>query len=593
VFSPLLFLLLAFPATAAAPIPLPAENQTWIRVRTPRFTIVSSASERRTREVAERLEALATSLRQVNERFDGRPIDTRVLIFNRRRDSQPFFDLLLNQQRAEAPGVFVAHADGSGTMVIDAGREWDRTLFHELIHNLLAGSGAHLPLWLEEGLAEYFSSAVIRGRHIILGRAITEHQRVLWSRTLIPLKDVLTAPRSTPLVTHAMFYPESWGIVDWMMRAGRPRFYRLLADVEAGLPASDALRKHYSVDEGFIERALRKPPITPPSTITVSVEPVERVKAVEPLSRPDALYQIGIFLGALEVSAPDAERFFRAALELDSGHAHSLAGLGNLRSRQKNYDEAYAFYERAVKAAPDDPEVQLDFAQALMRDTIGAFTGVLPLGGDAPPRARKARELAARALQNGGDVGRANAVIGSTYRVQKDVGPGIPALETALQLKPARSDVALNLYALYLRSGDRARAEALFEQRFARARNPEVTLAARTIFAQEQMIVANRHMAANDFAKAEALVQEIADLTTDPVAKMNLQNQLRSLRETLATNAQIVAFNDAVSAANRGETRAAMKMVDNLLQRATDERVISDSKRLREMLEWRLRRERR
>ncbi len=574
------------------PIPLPAENQSWIRVRTPRFTIISSANERRTREVAQSLEALAVSLRQVNERFDGSSIDTRVLLFARRRDSQAFFDLLLNRKRAESPGVFVGHPNGSGTMVIDAGREWDRTLFHELIHNLLAGSGAHLPLWLEEGIAEYFSTAAIKGNNIVIGHPIREHLRVLWSRSLLPLKDVLDAPRTSPLITHVMFYPQCWGTVAWMMRSNRRAFYSLLTDVEAGMSASAALLKHYHLDERAIDRAIRKPDSVPFTTISVPLESVEGSTTVEDLARADALSEIGSFLGVIEVSAPDAERFFNAALQLDPSHGRAIAGLANLRARQRNYEEAYPIYERALKASPDDPVVLLDFAEALMRNRIGTFAGV-PGGGEAPVHVRRARELARRALNHGGDLARANAVLGSSYLVEEDVGPGIIPLEKALDLRPSRSDVALNLYTLYLRSGDRAHADALFERRFARSRNPQVTFAARTIFVQEQLTIVNRSIARNELENAQTLVKELIELTSDPMAKLDLQNQLRDLERTAAINAQIHAYNAAVGVANGGKTEEALKMVNDLLQRATDETVIADATRLREMLEWKLRRLRR
>ncbi len=608
----LVFPLLIFPALVAAQfvppvpkgvsgdttlehrtIPFPAENQSWIRVRTPRFTIISSASERRTRDVAERLEALATSLGQVNERFDGRTIETRVLLFSRRRDSQPLFDLLLNRPRAEAPGVFVAQSDGSGTMVIDSGREWDRTLFHELTHNLLSGSGAHLPLWLEEGIAEYFSTAVIKSRHIILGGAISEHRRLLWSRTLIPLSEVFHAPRTSPLLMHTMFYPESWAAVEWMLRVGRPQFYRFLTDVEAGMSSLDALHKNYDVDTRAIERALTKPRSTPAATISVPVETVEGVIEISQLSRADSLFEIGAFLGTLDVASTDAERFFRKALDLEPAHARSLSGLGNLRARQKKYDEAFPFYNRAMSAAPDDPIVMLDYADALMRDMIGTFAGILPVGSDAQRPVRKARALATRALQHGGDLARANAIIGPSYLVERDASPGVAPLEKAMELKPARSDIALNLYSLYLRTGDRVRADALYERRFARTSNRQITLAAKTIFVQEQLAIANRFIAANDMAKAEALVKELADLTTDPVARMDLNNQLRKLQDVSAANVEIRSYNDAVAAANRGETKAAMKMVDEILAKAVDEKVLADAKRLREMLQWRIRREER
>ena len=64
-------------------------------------------------------------------------------------------------------------------MVIDAEQLFlsDRTAVHELMHGILSASESSLPLWLEEGLAEYFSTAQIRGGVLTLGAPIPEHRQ--------------------------------------------------------------------------------------------------------------------------------------------------------------------------------------------------------------------------------------------------------------------------------------------------------------------------------------------------------------------------------------------------------------------------------
>jgi tetratricopeptide (TPR) repeat protein len=572
--------------TRRGPIPLPAENQSWIRVESPRFTIISSANEERTQRVAENLEVLASSLRQVNERFDGSTIRTQVLLFARRRDSQPLFDLLLNRDRAPSPGVFIEHSDGSGTMVIDAAREWNRTIFHELIHNLLSASGAEIPLWLEEGIAEYFSTAEFRGRAIILGRPIREHQRTIM-RAQLRAADVIGAPRNSPAAAHSAFYPTAWGIVDWMMRANRRAFYPLLADVERGMPSADAIRKHYGVDAAIIERILRRP-LTPAAVSRIELELTTGPAAVKPISNADALREIGTFLGRIEVAAPDAERFFLEAIALEPQNARAMAAFAAFRGRQREYEKAFALYERALAAAPDDPQVLLSFAEALMQTVIGTFAGTLPLAPDAPPRIRRARELAARALEHGSDPAPANAVIGASYVSEKDARPGIAPLEKALEMRPARHDIALNLYTLYLRSGDRRRADDLFARRFADSRDPQVSFAARSIFVQEQLRRVNDLIRRNELDEVQALMQELISVTPDPVAKANLETQLRGIRRTAEVNGHIRRYNEAVNLSTT-DPKGALRIIEDLLAVAKDEDVVADAARLKEMLEWRIR----
>src|SRR5207253_1143304 len=100
----------------------------------------------------------------------------------RRHESQPYFDLLFGQENARNTGVYVRY-EGGGTMIVDGSRKAPfrgddpgiRTAMHELMHDLLRQDGSAPPLWLEEGLAEYFSNARVDGDRVTAGDPIREH----------------------------------------------------------------------------------------------------------------------------------------------------------------------------------------------------------------------------------------------------------------------------------------------------------------------------------------------------------------------------------------------------------------------------------
>src|ERR1700716_273527 len=79
------------------PIPFPPADEQWLLGRSKHFTLISSANEKRTREIAGDLETLAAALEQLTPKFSTTsPAPTRVFLFSRRREVQPYFDLLLN-----------------------------------------------------------------------------------------------------------------------------------------------------------------------------------------------------------------------------------------------------------------------------------------------------------------------------------------------------------------------------------------------------------------------------------------------------------------------------------------------------------------
>src|SRR5260370_6707422 len=147
---------------ALKPIPFPAVEEKWILARSKHFVFVSSAGEKRIRDVAAGLETLAAALTQMSPRFSSTSAETHVFLFSRHREAQPYFDLLLGRENAHVTGVFVSQNDrGSTLMETGFGFGPDRTPFHELIHYLIKNGGTRPPLSLLAGVAEYFRRAPI------------------------------------------------------------------------------------------------------------------------------------------------------------------------------------------------------------------------------------------------------------------------------------------------------------------------------------------------------------------------------------------------------------------------------------------------
>src|SRR2546421_680016 len=142
--------------TVTGPIAFPDANETWVRVRSPHFIFISSAGEKRTREIGGELETLAATLSSLTPQFRvATDAPTRVFLFARPKESRGYFDMLLDRRDAHVSGVFVSQKSG-GSMLLNASAGDDRTPDHERVHYLLDTSDGRPPLWLEEGLAETF-----------------------------------------------------------------------------------------------------------------------------------------------------------------------------------------------------------------------------------------------------------------------------------------------------------------------------------------------------------------------------------------------------------------------------------------------------
>ena len=547
------------------PIPFPAADRRWIRLRSARFDVISSANDVRTRDIAADLDTLASALIRANPRFAPAATPATVFVFEKRRESQPYFDLLFARQNARATGAYVRHG-GGGTMFVDASSRgrFERTAMHELVHDLLRQQDVMPPLWLEEGLAEYFSNSEVRKGRVTAGMPIKEHRALLRQKPPMPLAQLFAVTADSPAGASTAFYARSWAAVEYLMNFGADKFFAFLRDIESGTPVAAALRTHYKQSVTEMEHAMRRPGLT---NLQLFEGSPSVASEAAPLDRATVLFELGSFLSHVAGAEEESQRHYREALSVDPQHARTLAAVGE--------------YERAIAAAPNDPEVHLLYAESLLSTAIGPFAGTFTAIEGDTPKFRKARALAEHALTIGANEGRARGIIGTSQLVESDLAPGIIQLERALTLAPQRTDLALNLYAMYLRTGARDKADALFASSFENARDKQTIFAARNVFVTVETERANALAQGGKLEEAAAVVQNLAAKTTDAMSRRELEVQANQLLATANVNREIQTYNRAIELANKGKNREAVAVLDELLATAEDPTVIADATKLR------------
>ncbi|HYU24690.1 MAG TPA: tetratricopeptide repeat protein [Thermoanaerobaculia bacterium] len=577
------------------PIPFPDPAQTWQRITSKHFVFISAAGEKQTRRMAEELETLAAALARLNPRFEGtRTAPTHVYVFGKKSDAQPYFDMLTNRHDAHVTGLFVSQKNNAAILMTAGGSHDDHTPFHELVHWLIE-SRSEPPIWLEEGLAEVFGHAEMRGGSIYAGAGIPEHTDVLKRRDM-PIENLFRVQRESDTYNlpegQAVFYAKSWAVVDWLLRNGgrnNAAFYDFFGDIESGTPVEAALRNRYGKSIKELEHAVSSYGgrlARPAFGVSMPIPETDKTLSAVTIDRAETLYELGRFLAFFEEMAPEAERHYRAALAADPHHARALASLALLRANAKLYDDAAKLFEQAIAADPKDALIQLDYAEALMQNEIGPVAESEDVEPEDAPRFRKARALAQRALDLGADPARALGDLGTSYIVEStaDLGPGIAALEKAHALLPNRHDFALHLFSMVRRGGKKA--DELFAQLEA-ARSPQVKFAARAIVVRIDLARANELLRDGKYDEAAAILRALAANSPDGDAKVDFERQAAEVARAGDSNRQIVVYNEAIALVNKGKYAAARKALTQLLATATDPSVIRDAKKLQGELKGR------
>lgn len=361
------------------------ERETWTSVKSRNFLVVGLAREKELRRVASTLEeyrAVFSRLLSI-EYFDA-SVPTTVVVFRDDRAYQPFKPLYRGQTAAFVSGYFQPGAEVN-YVTFALGSEGVRgdssTLLHEYTHLLVNNYFRDAPLWLKEGLAEFYSTARLSGdrRRVVLGAQLRHRVRELRRRSLMPLRTLFAVDQQSPFYyepdKRGLFYAESWALVHYLLEgasgARRKQLASFVAALAEGKNVDESFRLAFKTDPDGLEAELST--YIQLAAYTESSEtfddPLDFDSQLDArtLTEAEGIAYLGDLLLHTE-RADDAEGYLRRALDLDAGLVRARVSLGILRLRQNRYAEAREELRVAVQADPQNYLAHYYFADALNRD---------------------------------------------------------------------------------------------------------------------------------------------------------------------------------------------------------------------------------
>lgn len=238
-----------------APTPSAAE---WRRLDSPNFVIVGDVGAGALRDIAVKFEGFRETLSRVlSDRVTSTAVPTVVIVFTSDKAFTPYKPKYQGKA-VDVSGLFLAGQDVNYIALLAGGdEEAMRVVFHEYAHLIISNIGRNIPVWLNEGLAEYYSTYQSRagGREATLGMAIASHLLQLNEGTPLPLAQLLAATHESPMYNEgarrSVFYAQSWALTH-MLHLGqpprRPLLGQFLSLVGQGVPAMDAWTTVFSAD---------------------------------------------------------------------------------------------------------------------------------------------------------------------------------------------------------------------------------------------------------------------------------------------------------------------------------------------------------
>jgi tetratricopeptide (TPR) repeat protein len=562
-----ILIVIALAALARPASALPQKRDPWIELRTASFTILSNADERRTRAYGADLERLRDALDQISPGLAlSSPVPTYVFVFKDTVSFRPY-QKDYKGEPLEAGGYFLSRPLASYLVIsADPAGEPQPVLYHEFIHHVMRNNYAHLPLWLHEGIAEYYSTFKVGPDEVRIGLPVPEHLAWLRRHNLIPLTTLFAVNESSPEYNESSrrggFYAESWVLVHYLISGNpdrRRQALEYLRLAQAGASPDRLLSQGLTADPASLERELRnyvqrylfdstRIPIQGKANLAMEVRP---------MAWPDVFYRLGDLLANLDRPEAATEHF-RAALAAQADHGPSLTGLGQIEEKAGNREAARAYYEKAARLSPDDFLAQYLYAQDQLEEP-------------GPDSLRQARAALNRVVKLRPDLGEAWANLGYSYQQEDQLPPeAIQALENAHRLLPTRMDVAHNLAIAYARTGRPAKAEELIERVLVPAGEAEKVASAREALLDELQRRAEGLIADDKVEEALPLLDEVRAKTSRPERRDEMAKRIEEIRGALNFNTFVERYNQAVELANQGDVRGAAAILEPLIATTQD-----------------------
>jgi len=251
-------------------------------------------------------------------------------------------------------------------------------IFHEYEHFITRNNLFHAPLWLDEGLAEFYSTFETSDTDLkaTLGAPVTRHVLYLRNHEILPLKTLFAVDRRSPYYNEAgkvgTFYAQSWALVHYLMLANdgkrRSQFAEFIRLLDRDTPVEESFRQAFQVDYRTIEKEVANYAFrgTYPVLFATFLDKLTAEKDIQSttLSEAEVQYYLGDLL--LRNNRPkDAESRLQKSISLDAKFAPSRVSLGLLYLRQDRLEDAQAALRLAIETDPTNYLAHFYFAQAL------------------------------------------------------------------------------------------------------------------------------------------------------------------------------------------------------------------------------------
>jgi tetratricopeptide (TPR) repeat protein len=446
----------------AQPQPSPLLKRPWFEARTTHFAIFSCAPTQQVARVGARLEQFREAYSSLAgaQSVASQPIV--VMVFPDHTSMEPFLPVYQDKP-ANLAAFFHRDSDENLIALYVSGTNSGslQNVFHEYTHLLLRHNAPFWPLWLNEGMADIYSTfEPAPDRTARIGAPLPMYLRILSRRPLVPLSDLFAVGHESPDYNErdrqGIFYAESWLLTHYLMLGDNARnkahFGQLTTLLKQGQSPVQAFTNAFHVTLTQMENQLRgylEHGRFDSLKLAVNSDlSAPRAFSTFPLPTVAVCFRLGDML--MRVNRPDAAvNYFELAKKLAPRSPLPYEGLGLLASDKKQSVDAVRELQQALSLGSTSFLAHYTFAREKYRLTAKAADTYTPVSREVAAEIRGELD---KAIQLMPGFAPAHHMLGFFLMVQ---GENLPEAEKqiqiAMQLEPDNPGYLFSLAQAQLR----------------------------------------------------------------------------------------------------------------------------------------------
>lgn len=356
--------------------PLHAE---WIKLTTSHFEMYTTNPRAKALEALDRFEQARAFFDDNSKSATVTEEPIRIIAFDSERDFRPY---------SPNPGAvaFYERGDRRDYIVMrDLGPTAYSVAIHEYTHLYLEHRNLHLPLWLNEGLADVYSTLQIRDGQLIIGAPPPGRLQALTSAPLLEL-DILTgvdqqSPYYRQPALMRQFYSESWALAHMLLLGEQYRdgFEQLLQLLDTGASTEGSFGVVYGKTLSEVAADLQQY-IRAPLPFTSFDAHVSKREIPELSSSADGEVEATLaeLLSMQTGNAEEAQERLSGLAAESPDNPEVQKSLGYLAWRQGKVDEAKQHFKKALQQGSTDATMIFQYA-SLLHNSGAPASQVMPL----------------------------------------------------------------------------------------------------------------------------------------------------------------------------------------------------------------------